>query len=368
MEENKAEIHKPDCSKMEYRYLGNSGLRVSVVGFGNWVNNFNDEVTKECFIKALEKGINFFDTAEIYGLGAGEKSFGKIIKELNIPREKIVVSTKIWSIGSDPNDGFLSRKHICEAIKNSLKRLQLEYVDVVFCHKFDSVTPLEETCKSMNWVIDQGYADYWGTSDWTASQLMEAYAICDKFGLIKPIVEQCQYNMLFREPMEVNYRDLFKRYKMGTTIWSPLESGILAGRYLNGIPEDSRYKLKHDNAPVDIQPYLDNKKEWDEKLLKLKEIAEKKLNCNLAQLAIAWVIANPDCSTTILGASRVSQLEETVKAVEIYKKLDKDILIEIEKILGNVPKGEIDYRDWQELPSRRNINLDVDYKKGGPFN
>jgi voltage-dependent potassium channel beta subunit len=268
----------------------------------------------------------------------------------------------------DPNDSFLSRKHIIEGIRNSLKRLQLDYVDVIFCHRYDRYTPLEETCRAMDWVINQGLAHYWGTSQWTASQIMEAYKICDKLNLIAPVVEQCNYNMMVRDRVESEYRDLFKRYRMGTTIWSPLESGILAGRYLNGIPDDSRYKLKHDNAPVDIQPYLDNKKEWDDKLLKLKDIAEKKLGCNLAQLAIAWVIANPDCSTTILGASRVSQLEETVKAVEIYKKLDKDILKEIEEILGNVPKGEIDYRDWKELPSRRNINLNVDYKKGGPFN
>ena len=155
--------------------------------------------------------------------------------------------------------------------------------------------------------------------------------------------------------MKMNIETYLKDIKRGTTsIWFPLESGILAGRYLNGIPEDSRYHLKHDNAKCDIQPYLDNKKEWDEKLLKLKDIAEKKLNCTLAQLAIAWVIANHNCSTTILGASKVSQLEETIKAVEIYKK--------------NTPKGEIYYRDWQELLSRRNINLNVDYKKGGPFN
>ena len=155
---------------------------------------------------------------------------------------------------------------------------------------------------------------------------------------------------------------------MGTTVWSPLESGVLAGRYLNGIPEDSRFNIKHDGAQTDIQPYLDHKKEWDEKLLKLKDIAEKKLNCSLAQLALAWILANPDVSTIILGASRVSQLEENIKALEIYKKLDKDILLEIEKILNNVPKGEIDYRDWKELPTRRNMNLGIDYIKGGPFN
>ena len=359
---------KPDSSKMTYRYLGKTGLRVSVIGWGNWVNNQNDELTKESIKICLENGINFFDTAELYGYGAGENSLGKALKELGVQREKVVISTKIMNCGRDPNDGFLSRKHIIEGLRNSLKRLELDYVDVVFCHRYDRYTPIEETCRAMDWVINQGLAHYWGTSQWSASQIMEAYKICDKLNLIAPVVEQCNYNMMVRDRVESEYRDLFRRYKMGTTIWSPLESGILAGRYLNGIPDDSRYKLKNDNAPIDIQPYLDNKKEWDEKLLKLKDIAEKKLNCKLAQLAIAQVVANPDCSTTILGASKVSQLEETVKAVEIYKKLDKDILLEIEKILGNVPKGEIDYRDWQELPSRRNINLDLDYKKGGPFN
>ena len=222
MEENKQEIYKPDCSKMEYRYLGNTGLKVSVLGYGNWVNNMNDEMTKECFKKCLENGINYFDTAEAYGNGAGETSFGKIIKELNIPREKIVVSTKIFSIGDDPNDSFLSRKHIREGVKNSLKRLQLDYVDIVFCHRYDMHTPLEETCRAMTWIIEHGYAFYWGTSEWTASQIMEAYGICDRLGLKRPVVEQCHYNMLYRNSMEVDYRDLFKKYKMGTTIWSPL--------------------------------------------------------------------------------------------------------------------------------------------------
>ena len=356
------EINKPNCSKMEYRYLGNSGLRVSVVGFGNWVNNLNDDLSKECFKKALENGINYFDTAEGYGFGKGETSFGKIIKELNIPREKIVVSTKLFKIGDDPNDGFLSRKHICEGIKNSLKRLQLEYVDVVFCHRYDCVTPLEETCKAMNWVIDQGYADYWGTSEWTASQIMEAYSICDKLGLIRPIVEQCQYNMLFRESMENEYRDLFKRYKMGTTIWSPLNSGILTGKYIDGFPDDSRSNLKNDNAFAAFGYYKKNKTEIDNKLKKLKNIADKN-GCSLATLAIAWCIANPDVSVCLLGASKPSQLDDTIKAVEVYKKIDKKTWVEIEEILGNTPKGEIDFLSWKELPSRRNIAMGIDYIK-----
>ena len=357
-----SEICKPDCSKMEYRYLGNSGLRVSVVGFGNWVNNLNDDLTKECIKKALDNGINFFDTAEIYGLGAGETTFGKAIKELNIPREKIVVSTKIWKIGDDPNDGFLSRKHICEAIKNSLKRLQLEYVDVVFCHKYDCVTPLEETCKAMNFIIEKGYANYWGTSDWTASQIMEAYAICDKYKLIKPIVEQCQYNMLHREAMEVEYRDLFKRYKMGTTVWSPLSSGILTGKYIEEIPKDSRANLKNDMANFSFQSYLKNKDKIDSKLKLLKDIADTN-GCTLTTLAIAWVIANPDVSVCLLGASKPEQLNDTIRAVEIYKNIEKETWIEIEKILDNTPKGETDYLTWEDLPSRRNIAMNIKYVK-----
>ena len=360
---DKKDIHKPDSTKMEYRYLGNTGLKVSVLGFGNWVNNQSEETTKECFLKALENGINFFDTAEIYGLGAGETCFGKTIKELNIPREKIVVTTKIFKIGDDPNDSFLSRKHIREGLKNSLKRLQLDYVDVVFCHRYDMHTPLEEVCRSMDWVIQKGWAFYWGTSEWTASQIMEAYGICDKLGLIRPVVEQCNYNMLVRQNMEVEYRDLFRRYKMGTTIWSPLESGILTGKYIDGTPAGSRLNTTYDGANDDFGFYMKDKKNYDEKLKKLKDIAEKKCGCNLTTLAISWCIANPDVSVCLLGASKASQLDDTIKAVEVYRTIDKDTWIEIEKILDNTPKGEIDYRSWKELPSRRNVAMNIDYIK-----
>ena len=170
----------PNTSKMEYRYLGNTGLRVSVLSFGTWVNNADDKLVEDCVKVSLEHGVNFFDTAEIYGLGQAELALGKAFKNLKVPREKIVVSTKIYSIGKDPNDAFQSRKHIIEGINNSLKRLQLDYVDVIFCHRYDMNTPLEETCRAMNYVIDKGLAFYWGTSQWTASQIMEAYKICDK--------------------------------------------------------------------------------------------------------------------------------------------------------------------------------------------
>lgn len=201
---------KPNTDKMEYRYLGNTGLRVSVLSMGNWVNNDNDQLTLDSVKVCLEHGVNFFDTAEIYGLGRAETSLGKALKELKVPREKKVVTTKIYKIGEEPLDGFQSRKHIIEGLTNSLKRLQLDYVDIVYSHRYDLHTPLEETIRAYNYCINKGMAFYWGTSEWTASQIMEAYKICEKLNLIPPVVEQCQYNMLFRDKMENEYRDLFK--------------------------------------------------------------------------------------------------------------------------------------------------------------
>ena len=253
---------KPDKDKMEYRYLGDTGLRVSVIGLGNWLNNEDDSQTLECTKTALQNGINYFDTAEIYGFGAAETTLGKALKELNVPREKIVVSTKIFKIGDEPNDAFLSRKHIIEGIKNSLKRLQLEYVDIVFCHRYDMRTPMKEVCETMNWCIEQGYALYWGTSEWTACQIMQAYDICDQLKLIRPVVEQCQYNLFCREKMENEYRDLFKKYKMGTTIFSPLKCGILTGKYIDQIPDDSRKNSKNERTKqiMERNDYWKNKK------------------------------------------------------------------------------------------------------------
>lgn len=210
-------------SKMIYRYLGNSGLRVSVMSWGNWLNS-NDEsdITNETVKIALENGINFFDTAEAYGFGKAETLLGEAFKKLGARREDLVVSTKIFKSGNGVNDSFLSRKHIIEGVNNSLKRLQMDYVDVLFCHRPDSNTPMEETCRALNWVINQGKAFYWGTSEWTPSQIGEAHTVCEKLGLIKPIVEQCQYSMLHRQKVEQDHVHLFKTTKMGTTVWSPL--------------------------------------------------------------------------------------------------------------------------------------------------
>ena len=349
----------PDKTKMEYRYLGNTGLKVSVLSYGNWCEHDDDKRTVECVKTSLEHGVNFFDTAEIYGLGIAETTLGKALKELNVPREKIVVSTKIYKNGNDPNDTFQSRKHIVEGVRQSLKRLQLDYVDIVFCHRYDKFTPLEETCRAMNFVINQGWAFYWGTSEWRADQIERAIKICEKLNLIPPIVEQCEYSMLERKKVDCEYSDLFKMYQLGTTIWSPLKGGILTGKYLDGIPEGTRV------GKMDFMKklYEKEKDNFNPKIQKLKDLAEKKMNCSLAQLAVAWVIANKDVSTCILGASKASQLDENFKALEIYKKLTPEILTEIETILDNCPNGEMDFRDRVQLNVRRNIDLGVDLVK-----
>lgn len=222
---------------MIYRYLGNSGLKVSLLGYGNWLNSNskeNYELTRDSIKKCYDAGINFFDTAEIYGFGEAETQMGQAFQELKLKRESIVVSTKIFKIGDGVNDNFMSRKHIVEGLKNSLKRLQLDYVDVVFSHRPDFQTPLEETCRAFSWLIDQGLSLYWGTSEWPASRITEAFGLCEKYNLHKPICEQPQYNMLVRERFEKEYKNIFQTYLYGSTIWSPLAGGILTGKYNDG--------------------------------------------------------------------------------------------------------------------------------------
>ena len=237
--------------------------------------------------------------------------------------------------------------------------MQLDYVDVVFCHRYDRCTPLEETCRAMNYVINKGWAFYWGTSEWRADQIERAIKICEKLNLIPPIVEQCEYSMLERKKVDNEYFDLFRMYKLGTTIWSPLKGGILTGKYLNEIPKGSRVDTKDFMKKM----YEKEKDNFNPKIQKLKELAENKLGCSLAVLAVAWVIANKDVSTCILGASKASQLDENFKALELYKKLTPEILTEIETILDNCPTGEMDFRNWNQLNVRRNIDLGVNLVK-----
>lgn len=333
-------------SGMKYRYLGNSGLSVSVLGWGNWVNTSNEDVTTKTIEAALKAGVNFFDTAEIYGFGKAEETLGKAFKELNVRRESIVVSTKIFRVGYGQNDGMLSRKHIIEGLKNSLKRLQLDYVDVVFCHRFDSLTPLEEVCRAMNWCVENGLAHYWATSEWRASQIVDAFAICDKLGLIRPIADQCQYNMMSRQKMEDEYSYIFENYKYGTTTWSPLFSGVLSGKYVEKIEEGSRFDVFQNEAKFHKLIYTSNKESWDKKILALTELG-KELGCSMPQLALAWCIRNPNVSTCIMGTSKVEQLLENLKALEIAPKLTSEIEEKIEAILQNSPEPEINWRTFE---------------------
>ena len=348
-------------TNMIYRYLGNSGLKVSALSWGNWINSKGDDPTYDILKVAYDAGVNFFDTAEIYSFGEGETTLGKALKKLNVPRESLVISTKIFKVGMGVNDGFLSRKHIIEGLRNSLKRLQLDYVDVVFCHRPDPNTPLEETCRAMDWLVNQGMAFYWGTSEWSASQIMDAYAVCDRLNLIKPICEQPQYNLFSREKLENDYSLLFQKYKMGTTIWSPLMSGVLTGKYMEGTPKGSRGDLFSDSARFHFQLYNDNKASWDEKLNNLKTIAER-LGFSLATLCLAWTIKNPCVSTCILGASRAEQMQENLKALDLLPKLTEEVEAEIEQILGNMPQAEMDWMTFTKKDGwrKRFINkLDV---------
>jgi len=333
-------------TNMIYRNLGNSGLKVSALSWGNWINTKGEDTTYDIIKCAYDAGVNFFDTAEIYGFGEGETTLGNALKKLNVARESLVISTKLFKVGNGVNDSFLSRKHIIEGLRNSLKRLQLDYVDVVFCHRPDPSTPLEETCRAMDWVINQGLAFYWGTSEWSSAQIMDAYAVCEKLNLIKPICEQPQYNLFVREKLENEYSLLFQKYKMGTTIWSPLMSGVLTGKYMEGIPKGSRGDIFAQSASLHFKMYSDNKENWDGKLLKLKAIAEK-FGFSLATLAVAWTIKNPCVSTCILGASKVEQLQENLKALELLPNLTDEVENEIEQILENAPMAEMDWMTFQ---------------------
>jgi voltage-dependent potassium channel beta subunit len=296
--------------QMEYRYLGNSGLKVSVFSFGNWLNSNRQEdyeITRDAIKVCFENGVNFFDTAEIYGTGSAEDQMGRAFKELGYRREDLVVSTKLFKCGDGVNDCFLSRKHIMEGAKNSLNRLQMEYVDVIFCHRPDFETPLEETVKAMSDLIEQGKAFYWGTSEWPADRIARAIEIADKKNLHKPIVEQAQYSMLVRDRFEKEYRRIFAEYRYGTTIWSPLAGGILTGKYNDGnTPEDSRYANQKSLDRIWVQYFGEGKKEGTLKKLNALGDLAKELGYTQAQLGLAWAIANKDVSTCILGFTKIA--------------------------------------------------------------
>jgi len=359
-------------SKMEYVTLGKSGLKVSRFAYGNWITGHGDpeenQNTANALVKlAWEAGINFFDTAEGYGRGQAEVQFGNAIRALGVPRTDYVLSTKLffgehtdgWDFGhplNSHNVNCANRKHLIEGMNRSLKNLGLEYVDVVFIHRYDDLTPTEEVCHAMKAILNSGKAFYWATSEWPAIRIMEAIHICDKIGAPRPIAEQCIYNMFKRHKIEQEYPVLFDDYGLGTTTWSPLHYGILTGKYRKGIPEDSRLGLNKDHSffAQAIDEFLSETTLpiTNAKLEKLDEIA-KKLGGNLAQIALAWIISTKDVSTCILGASKVSQLEDNLGAVILKEKLTPEILAEIEGILGTAPAPEFNYREMAMHVPRR---------------
>jgi voltage-dependent potassium channel beta subunit len=293
-------------------------------------------------VAAYEAGVNFFDNAEAYANGNAEIVMGNVLKRTGWKRSDLVISTKLFWGGQGPNDTGLSHKHILEGIDASLRRLQLDYVDLLFCHRPDLETPIEETVRAMTQVIQQGKAFYWGTSEWSATQLMEAYGVARQEHLIPPTMEQPQYNMLHRERVEVEYLPLYRLAGLGTTIWSPLASGILTGKYNDGIPEGSRMALQGYEW---LRKNLESEAGQHnlEKVRKLAPIAAE-LECTLAQLAMAWCLKNPYVSTVITGASRAEQVTENMKALEVAAKLTPEIMERIEAVLDNKPDGEPDYR------------------------
>lgn len=320
---------------MNYRRLGRSGLKVSELSFGSWVtygNQVDRRAARELMAAAFDAGVNFFDNAEIYARGESETIMGAVLKDLAWPRIDYVVSTKFyWGMRTGPNNSnTLNRKYLLDAIDGSLRRLQLDYVDLVFCHRPDPHTPLEETVWAMSDLIDRGKALYWGTSEWSADEIRAAWLIADRRNLRQPVMEQPQYNLFHRKRVEQEYARLYEDLGLGLTTWSPLASGLLTGKYRNGIPADSR-------GAVDSYAFLRELLTDPGKngLVGQLEGVAQDLGCTLAQLALAWCLKNPHVSTVITGASRVAQVTENMQAAEVAKRLDAAALARIDAIIGS---------------------------------
>ncbi len=322
-------------SAMEYRRLGRSGLKVSVLSFGSWVTFANrDQIqtakeAAECLAAAKDAGVNFFDNAEAYAAGESERVMGAAFRELGWKRHEYIVSTKLfWGLYDVPNmRNTLNRKYLSQAIDASLERLGLDFVDLVFCHRPDPHTPIEETVWAMSDMISQGKALYWGTSEWSADEIRAAYDIADRHHLHQPLMEQPQYNILWRDRVEKEYRRLYDDIGLGTTIWSPLASGLLTGKYLNGVPEGSRATLPgYEWLRAQLTDEGRNRK-----VAELKVIADE-LDITLTQLSLAWCAKNPHVSTVITGASSAAQVRENMTALDAMARLTDDVMERIDVI------------------------------------
>jgi voltage-dependent potassium channel beta subunit len=324
---------------MEYRRLGRSGLQLSTLSFGSWVSfhkQIDDSNADELMGIAYDHGINFFDNAEVYALGKSEEMMGRVLKKKNWDRTSYVISSKAFfgwrGKENKPNQTGLSRKHLTEACHEALKRLQVDYLDLYFCHRPDKNVPIEEVVWTMNTLIQQGKILYWGTSEWSGVEIMEAHRVAQAYRLIGPAMEQPEYNLFNREKIEKDYLEVFKNVGLGTTIWSPLASGLLTGKYNNGIPEGTRLAIPGFE-------WLKDKTFVEEKLNRVRQyqtIADE-LGCSMAALSIAWCIKNPNVSTAILGATKKEQLLENLKAIDVLPKLSDEVMKKIDDVFGTKP-------------------------------
>ncbi len=321
---------------MNYRRLGKTGLKVSELSYGSWVT-FSFQVglddASDLMKLAYENGVNFFDNAEAYASGESEIIMGKVLKNHGWSRDSYVISSKVFWGGEKPTQRGLSHKHVIDACNNALKRLQLDYLDLYFCHRPDPETPIEETVRAMHTLVMQGKICYWGTSEWSANQIQEAYKISKDLNLTPPSMEQPQYNMFEREKMEKEYISIFETEKMGTTIWSPLASGLLTGKYIEGMPENTRTSLKNYKFIKDSFESEEFKTKHD-KVKELQNLANE-LNLPLTNLALGWCLKNDNVSTVIMGASKVDQLNQNLKTLDFMDLINDETMKAIENILQN---------------------------------
>ncbi|HEX6237633.1 MAG TPA: aldo/keto reductase [Acidimicrobiales bacterium] len=321
--------------EMQYRRLGRSGLKVSVLSFGSWVT-FGGQLdagrARDCLAAAYDAGVNFFDNAEAYARGESERIMGRAIAELGWPRHSFLVSSKYyWGLNDGPNSRFtLNRKYLLEAIDPSLERLGLDHLDLIFCHRSDPETPVDETVWAMHDIVSSGRAHYWGTSEWSAGDIRAAWEIAERHHLHKPVMEQPEYNMLNRRRVELEYARLYDDLGLGLTTWSPLASGLLTGKYLDGaVPEDSRAAL----PGYEWLRKMLTDPDRNQQVRALAAVADE-LGCGLAQLALAWCARNPRVSTVITGASRVEQVQENTSALRVIDQLDDEVMARIDQVLG----------------------------------
>jgi voltage-dependent potassium channel beta subunit len=320
--------------------MGKTGLQLSILSYGSWVTfhkQIDDSIADELMGMAYDSGVNFFDNAEVYAAGESEKLMGRVLSKKSWDRTSYVLSSKAYfgwrGKQNKPNQTGLSRKHLTEACHEAMQRLQTDYLDIYFCHRPDKNTPIEEVVWTMNILIQQGKILYWGTSEWSAAEIMEAHRAAAQYGLIGPSVEQPQYNLLERQKMEYEFLMIFKTVGMGTTIWSPLASGLLTGKYNDGIPEGSRFALEGFD-------WLKNQWMVDDKLNKVRQLTEiaREIGTSTATLSIAWCVANPNVTTAILGATKKEQLTENLKALEVLPKLNAEVMQRIDEVMQTKPK------------------------------